>query len=800
MTVIDPVCGMSIEEKDAAATTVYGGKTYFFCSSSCKTKFDQNPQAFLGAKTAPVPEPLPRPEGRLYTCPMHPEIRQAHPGPCPKCGMALEPLTPAAPSKTEWTCPMHPEIVQAGPGTCPICGMALEPRMAVAEEENPELIDMTRRFRVSLILTVPLLILAMSPYFTDVLMKTIPSSISGWIELALATPVVLWGGWPFFVRGWQSVVNRSPNMFTLIGLGTGVAYVYSVIAVLFPGIFPASFRGEGGRVGLYFEAAAVIVTLILLGQVLELKARSRTGAAIKALLGLAPKTARRIEDGGEKDIPLDQVAVGDHLRVRPGEKIPVDGTVVEGSSAVDESMVTGEPVPVRKEKGDRLIGATVNSTGSLIMKADKVGADTLLSRIVQMVAEAQRSRAPIQKLADAVAGYFVQSVVAIAILTFGIWAWLGPEPRMALAIINAVSVLIIACPCALGLATPMSIMVATGKGAMAGVLFKNAEAIEVMKKVDTLVVDKTGTLTLGKPKLVEVSAAPGFEEKEILRLGASLEQGSEHPMGAAIVGGSKERGVDLGAVETFQSVTGRGVSGRVDGREVRLGNRRFFDELGIESQSLSDKAEAMREQGETVMFLSIDGKIAGLLGVADPIKETTAEAISLLHGDGMRIVMVTGDSRTTAEAVSKKLGLDEVMAEVLPDKKAVIVKQLQEQGKIVAMAGDGINDAPALAQAHVGVAMGTGTDVAMESAGVTLVKGDLRGIARARALSRATMRNIKENLFFALVYNAIGLPIAAGILYPFSGILLSPVFAAAAMSFSSVSVVGNALRLKRARL
>ncbi len=533
---------------------------------------------------------------------------------------------------------------------------------------------------------------------------------------------------------------------------------------------------------------------------LELKARSRTGAAIKALLGLAPKTARRLEDGGEKDIPLDQVTVGDHLRVRPGEKIPVDGTVVEGSSAVDESMVTGEPVPVRKEKGDRVIGATVNGTGSLIMKAEKVGADTLLSQIVRMVAEAQRSRAPIQKLADAVAGYFVQSVVAIAILTFGIWAWVGPEPRMALALINAVAVLIIACPCALGLATPMSIMVATGKGAMAGVLFKDAEAIEVMKKVDTLVVDKTGTLTLGKPKLVEVSAAPGFDEKEVLRLGASLEQGSEHPLGAAIVGGAWERGLELGAVEDFQSVTGRGVSGRVEGRDVRLGNRRFLDELGIESLALSDKAEAMRGQGETVMFLSIDGKIAGLLGVADPIKETTAEAISLLHSDGMRIVMVTGDSRTTAEAVSKKLGLDEVMAEVLPDKKAVIVKQLQEQGKIVAMAGDGINDAPALAQAHVGVAMGTGTDVAMESAGVTLVKGDLRGIARARALSRATMRNIKENLFFALVYNAIGVPIAAGILYPFSGILLSPVFAAAAMSFSSVSVVGNALRLKRARL
>ncbi len=672
--------------------------------------------------------------------------------------------------------------------------------ISVAEEVNPELIDMTRRFRISLVLAIPLFVLAMLPHFSDVLTKVIPPSISGWIELVLATPVVLWGGWPFFVRGWQSVVNRSPNMFTLIGLGTGVAYVYSVIAVLFPGIFPISFRGEGGRVGLYFEAAAVIVTLVLLGQVLELKARGRTGAAIKALLGLAPKTGRRIENGRENDIPLEQVVVGDLLRVRPGEKIPVDGIVVEGTSSVDESMVSGEPVPVHKQKGDRVIGATVNGTGSLIMKAEKVGADTLLSQIVQMVAEAQRSRAPIQKLADGVAGYFVQSVVAIAILTFIIWAWVGPEPRMALAIINSVAVLIIACPCALGLATPMSIMVAMGKGAIGGILFKNAEAIEVMKKVDTLIVDKTGTLTLGKPKLVTVSTAPGFEEKEILRLGASLEQGSEHPLGAAIVNGAGERGLDLGAVEAFQSVTGKGVIGKIDGREVRLGNRLFFDEPDIEIQALSDQAEGLRGQGETVMFLSIDGKIAGLLGVADPIKETTPEAISLLHNDGMRVVMVTGDSRTTAEAVSKKLGLDEVFAEVLPDKKADIVKQLQEKGRIVAMAGDGINDAPALAQAHVGIAMGTGTDVAMESAGVTLVKGDLRGIARARALSRATMRNIKENLFFALAYNSLGLPIAAGILYPFTGILLSPVFAAAAMSFSSVSVIGNALRLKRAKL
>lgn len=699
-----------------------------------------------------------------------------------------------------YTCPMHPEIREAKPGNCPICGMALEPRTAVAEEENPELIDMTRRFWLSLVLTIPLLVLAMSPYVTDVLMKAIPPAISGWVELILATPVVLWGGWPFFVRGWQSVVNRSPNMFTLIGLGTGVAYVYSVIAVFFPWVFPNSFRGEGGKVGLYFEAAAVITTLVLLGQVLELKARSRTGAAIKALLGMAPKTARRIKDGSEEDVPLDRVQEGDLLRVRPGEKVPVDGVVVEGLSSVDESMVTGEPVPVQKQKDDRVIGATVNGTGSLIMRADKVGADTLLSQIVRMVAEAQRSRAPIQKLADAVAGYFVQAVVAIAVLTFVVWAWIGPEPRMALALINAVAVLIIACPCALGLATPMSIMVATGKGATAGVLFKNAEAIEVMKKVDTLVVDKTGTLTVGKPKLVDVSPASGFSEKDLLYLGASLEQESEHPLAAAIVSGAKERGIAVARVNDFESVTGKGVAGKVDGQMVHLGNRRFVDELGIKTDGLADKAEAMRGQGQTVMFVSIDGKIAGLLGVADPIKETTAEAIGLLHYDGVRIVMVTGDSRTTAEAVSKKLGLDDVIAEVLPDKKAIIVKQLQEQGRMVAMAGDGINDAPALAQAHVGIAMGTGTDVAMESAGVTLVKGDLRGIARARALSQATMQNIKENLFFALVYNALGVPIAAGVLYPFLGILLSPMFAAAAMSFSSVSVVGNALRLKKVRL
>lgn len=713
MNVIDPVCGMTIDEKDAVAAVEYHGNTYYFCSTSCKAEFDKDPTAFVNGEKAPAAG-MPKPDERQhYTCPMHPEIREAQLGSCPKCGMALEPVTPQAP-KTEWTCPMHPEIVRDAPGACPLCGMALEPRTPLAEEENPELIDMARRFKVSLVLTIPLFILAMSPHVTDVLVNAIPRTLSGWIELVLATPVVLWGGWPFFVRGWQSVVNRSPNMFTLIGLGTGVAYSYSVIAVLFPWIFPASFRTEGGQVGFYFEAAAVIVTLVLLGQVLELKARSRTGAAIKALLGLAPKTARRLKDGREEDVPLDRVQAGDTLRVGPGEKVPVDGVVVEGTSAVDESMVTGEPVPVQKQEGDRVIGATVNGTGSLIMRAEKVGADTLLAQIVHMVAEAQRSRAPIQKLADSVAGYFVQSVVGIAILTFIVWALIGPEPRMALAVINAVAV-----------------------------LFKNAEAIEVMKKVDTLVVDKTGTLTLGKPRLIDVFPAPGFTEEETLRISASVEQGSEHPLADAIVNGARERGVEVQRVKAFASFTGKGVSGKVDGRAVHLGNHPFLEELDIDAAAVAGRAEAMRKQGETVMFVAVDGRIAGLLGVADPIKETTPDAIDLLHHDGMRVVMVTGDSRTTAEAVARKLGLDEVFAEVLPDRKAVIVKQLQEQGRMVAMAGDGINDAPALAQAHVGIAMGTGTDVAMESAGVTLVKGDLRGIARARALSRATMQNIK---------------------------------------------------------
>ena len=739
-----------------------------------------------------------------FTCPMHPEVRQPEPGNCPKCGMALEAVAPAAvTTRTEWVCPMHPEIVRDVAGNCPICGMALEPRTAAAgEEENAELVDMRRRFWISVALTIPLVAVAMGEHLPGhPLARIATMSTLGWLQLVLATPVVLWGGWPFFVRGWQSVVHRSLNMFTLIGLGVGVAYLYSLVAKLFPGIFPSSFRLEGGEVAVYFEAAAAIVTLVLLGQVLELKARSRTGAAVKALLGLAPKTARRLrDDGSDEDVSLDQVHLGDRLRVRPGETVPVDGIVLEGTSAVDESMVSGEAIPVEKNPGDRVVGATVNGTGSFILKAERVGAETLLARIVQMVAEAQRSRAPIQKLADQVAGYFVPAVVIIAVATAIVWGLAGPEPRMAHALVNAVAVLIIACPCALGLATPMSIMVATGKGATAGVLFRNAEAIEILRKVDTLVIDKTGTLTEGKPKLVTVDPAEGWDEKGLLRLAVSLERGSEHPLAAAIVSGAQERGVEPAATESFESVTGKGVNGRVDGRFVSLGNRNLFESMGIDPGELAGKAEALRKEGQTVMFVAVDGKAAGLLGVADPVKGTTPEAIRQLHEEGIRIVMLTGDSRTTAEAVAGKLGIDEVMAEVLPDQKAAAVKRLQGEGRIVAMAGDGINDAPALAQAQVGIAMGTGTDVAMESAGVTLVKGDLRGIVRARRLSRATMRNIQQNLFFAFAYNALGVPVAAGVLYPFSGILLSPVIAAAAMSFSSVSVVGNALRLRRAAM
>ena len=809
-TVKDPVCGMSVNPASAAGSFEYNGQTYYFCSEHCLQRFRNSPSQFIETEERSNVDACTRehavtsaarPQRAEYTCPMHPEVRQDKPGSCPKCGMTLEPVTVSAPKeKIEYTCPMHPQIVRDAPGFCPICGMALEPRTISAEEENAELVDMKRRFWISTALTLPLVILAMSEFIpADPLRTTVGPRAATWFSLLLATPVVLWGGWPFFVRAWYSIVNRSLNMFTLIGLGIAVAYSYSVIAVIVPRIFPASFRDMHGNVPVYFEAAAVITTLVLLGQVLELKARSSTSAAIKALLGLAPKNARRINaDGSEQDVPLGQVNKDDHLRVRPGEKIPVDGVVLEGTSSVDESMVTGEPIPVEKKAGDRVIGATVNGTGSLVMQAERVGSETLLSQIVQMVAEAQRSRAPIQKLADLVSAYFVPTVILIAVLTFIVWAIIGPEPRMAYAIINAVAVLIIACPCALGLATPMSIMVATGKGAQAGVLFRNAEAIEILRQIDTLVVDKTGTLTEGKPKLVTVAPANELDEQEFLRFAASLERGSEHPLAAAIVSGAEQRGVSLAKTVSFDSITGKGVKGKLDGHTVSLGNRALFEQLAIEPGRLIEDAEKFRTDGQTVMFLGIDGKAAGLIGVADPIKESTPEAIRQLHEQGIKIVMLTGDSRTTAEAVARRLDIDEVVAEVLPNEKAEIIKRFQSEGRRVAMAGDGINDAPALAQAQVGIAMGTGTDVAMQSAGVTLVKGDLRGIVRAILLSRATMKNIKENLFFAFIYNTLGVPIAAGVLYPFIGLLLSPMIAAAAMSFSSVSVIANSLRLRNA--
>src|ERR1700674_4299525 len=830
----DPVCGMTVDPSRAKATHEHSGKMYYFCSAGCKEKFSTDPARYLmprtlfgiapmsahpvqiapaasqgasqpAVKIAAIPGSAGKTASNEYTCPMDPEVRKQGPGDCPKCGMALEPVVAALPvTKTEFTCPMHPQIVRDAPGSCPICGMALEPRtVSIEEEQNPELSSMTRRLWVSVALTVPTLIVAMAGIFPGLstLMRFASPRTWQWLEFLLATPVVLWGGWPFFLRGGRSLVTRNLNMFTLIGLGTGVAYGFSVVGVLFPGVFPASFRGEGGEVAIYFEAAAAITTLVVLGQVMELQARTRTGAAIKALLRLAPKTARLIrKDGSETDVPLEQVQAGFRLRVRPGERVPVDGIVVEGSSSVDESMLTGEPIPVEKKPGDPVTGATVNGTGSLVMRAERVGSGTLLAQIVRMGGEARRSRAPIQKLADVVAGYFVPIVVGISALTFVIWAVWGPNPRMAHAIVNAVAVLIIACPCALGLATPMSIMVATGKGATLGVLFKNAEAIELMRKVDTLVVDKTGTLTEGKPKLVSVEPADGFDADRLLRLAATLERGSEHPLAAAIVKGAEERGAKLTATEMFESLTGRGVRGRVENFSVALGNAKLLEELGIDPGALATKAETMRAEGQTVMFVVVEKKIAGLLAVADPIKLTTAEAIRQLHADGIRIVMLTGDSRTTAEAVARKLQIDEVVAEVLPQGKAGVVKRLQAEGRFVAMAGDGINDAPALAQAHVGIAMGTGTDVAMESAGVTLIKGDLRGIVRARALSRAAMSNIKQNLFFAFVYNSVGVPIAAGILYPFFGVLLSPMIAAAAMSFSSVSVITNALRLRGLKL
>jgi P-type Cu+ transporter len=738
-----------------------------------------------------------------YTCPMHPEVEQDHPGDCPKCGMALEALTPpGSQSKTQYTCPMHPEIIQNGPGDCPKCGMALEPVTVEIEEDNTELIDMTRRFWFSVALALPVFISAMgSEFWPDAFSELIKPQTRQWFELILATPVVFWSGWPFFIKGWASIKTRHLNMFTLIALGVGVAWIYSFIAVLLPELFPASVRNEMGVVPVYFEAAAVITALVLLGQVLEIRARSQTNAAIKMLLGLAPKTARLInDDGTEEDLPLEHVKPGDKLRIRPGEKVPVDGIVIEGSSSVDESMVTGEPIPVSKHIADKLVGATVNGTGSLVMEAQRVGSDTLLAQIVHMVAEAQRSRAPIQKTVDVVSGYFVPVVVISAIITLIVWGLLGPEPRLAYAVINAVAVLIIACPCALGLATPMSIMVGTGMGAMNGVLIKNAEALEVTEKVDTIVVDKTGTLTEGRPRLIDVITEEEFDNELILELIASLERSSEHPLAAAIVAGAEEKNIQLANVEEFQSITGKGVSGKVKDYRVAIGNFRLIEQLNIGGGSLKVKAEELRSEGKTVMFVAVNNKAAGIISVADPIKNSTPEAIEALHKEGVKIVMLTGDNKTTANAVARELNIDDVIAEVLPEQKVEIVKKLQAEGHKVAMAGDGINDAPALAQAHVGIAMGTGTDVAMESAGVTLVKGDLRGIVKAIRLSRATMRNIRQNLFFAFIYNSLGVPVAAGVLYPVFGLLLSPMIAAAAMSFSSLSVIANALRLKRSVL
>jgi|HubBroStandDraft_1064217.scaffolds.fasta_scaffold21247_2 Cu+-exporting ATPase len=845
----DPVCGMDVNPATARFKTLHNGKEYFFCSAGCLAKFEANPEKILAAPPRPmgsglaslgVPAAGPKlvkpaapvaqlpgkfgKDPRAYICPMCPEVRQTGPGPCPKCGMALDPESPAFPtSKTEYTCPMHPDVVRKEPGNCPICGMALEPRTVTAEEENPELRDMTRRFWISLALTAPLLAIAMVSMLWpralmggidvvrgDRLVGTSWSSILPWLEFILATPVVLWGGSPFFQRGWTSVVNRSTNMFTLIAMGTGVAYLFSVVATLFPQLFPASFRGMGNRPDVYFEAAAAIVTLVLLGQVLELRARSKTSSAIRALLDLSPKMARVIttsddgtDDGtnDERDIPLDQVKPGDRLRVRPGEKIPVDGIVLDGSSVVDESMITGESVPVEKTVASRVIGATVNGNGSLVMRAERVGSETMLAQIVQMVGQAQRTRAPIQRLADKVAGWFVPAVIAIAAVTFIVWARFGPEPRFAHAIVNAVAVLIIACPCALGLATPMAIMVGTGRGARAGVLIKNAEALETLEKVDTIVFDKTGTLTEGKPRVVAFSTSenlPGISGPEVLRLAASLERASEHPLGAAIIAKANEEKLRLSEPANFQSVPGQGVRGTVEGKSIAVGNIALMRAAG----ALGDQKAFLvgRPGGSASVFVTVDGKYAGYIAVTDPLKTSSAMALRELKAQGIRLVMLTGDNQATAQEIARTLGVKDFKAEVLPAEKAEIVKSLQGEGRVVAMAGDGINDAPALAQAQVGIAMGTGTDVAMESGGITLLKGDLEGILRARKLSHATMRNIRQNLFFAFLYNSIGVPIAAGVLYPVFGLLLSPILAAAAMSFSSVSVIANSLRLRKVKL
>lgn len=800
--VVDPVCGMTVSAEKAADKFEHNGMTYYFCSKGCAQKFRSNPDKYLKREKTARPESATSLDAREYACPMHPEVRKLGPGHCPECGMTLEPAAVTAPAaRAEYTCPMHPEIVRQEPGLCPICGMALEPRTAVGDESNPEYEDMRHRFWISVALAIPLLAVMISEMMPSQTLHHLLGDALVWIQFALATPIVVWAGWPLFERAWASFVHRSPNMFTLIGIGAGAAYVYSVAATLFPGLFPQAFREANGQLAVYFEPAAFIVTLVLLGQVLELRARSQTNSAVRALLGLVPRTARLIRaDGSEEDVPLDRIQVGDRLRVRPGEKIPVDGIVLEGHSSVDESMITGEPIPVEKISGSKVTGGTVNGTGSFLMRAERVGAETLLSHIVKMVSDAQRTRAPIQRLADVVASWFVPAVLVAAAITFLVWSLYGPSPRMAHALINAVAVLIIACPCALGLATPMSIMVATGRGASAGVLIRNAEALEILERVDTLVVDKTGTLTEGKPRLVTLMAQPGFEESELLALAAGLEQASEHPLASALTAGARDRGIQLDPAENFESITGMGVRGSVRGHLVAVGNAQFEPEVWASYQPLRERADQLHRDGQTVMFVSVDNHPAGILGVADPLRSSTAEAIRILHDGGVRIVMLTGDNRITAQAVAQKLGIDEVEAEVLPTQKHEVVQSLQREGRIVAMAGDGINDAPALAAANVGIAMGTGTDVAIESAGVTLVKGDLRGIARAKELSRKTMRNIRQNLFFAFVYNTLGVPIAAGVLYPFFGLLLSPVIASAAMTFSSVSVITNALRLRKVRL
>lgn len=813
----DPVCSMTVDPARARGVVEHDGRNYYFCSPGCAAKFQAAPEKYLKAESATAVKEGPgnAPFVRVgapdkgtaktaYVCPMDPEIRVDHPGPCPKCGMALEPEIPAAPAtRVEYTCPMHPEIVRTGPGACPICGMALEPRTATAaDEENPELVSMTRRFWVSLALTIPVLFLGMSDVLPGrSIQQLFPPRVMGWIELLFATPVVLWGGWPFFERAWASIKNRSANMFTLIAMGTGTAYTYSLIAVLFPGLFPASFRTMNGALPVYFEAAATITTLVLLGQVLELRARSRTSSAIRSLLELSPRTARLVRaDGTEIDVPVEHVDVGDTLRVRPGERVPVDGSIVEGTSSVDESFVTGEPIPVEKSLGSRVVGGTVNGLGTFVMRAERVGSETLLAQIVRMVSEAQRSRAPVQKLADRVSGYFVPAVVFVALVTFAVWAVVGPSPKFAHALLNAVAVLIIACPCALGLATPMAIMMGTGRGALAGILVKNAEALEILEKVDVLVVDKTGTLTEGRPRVVSVIPAPGYEESTVLSIAAALEGSSEHPLASAILAAANERRLTAGRLADFRYHTGKGVTGVVNGERAALGNRALFSDLGISLKEFEARAAHLEADGETVIFVAADGRVVGLLGVGDRVKATTPAAIRDLQREGLEIVMLTGDSASTAQSVARKLGIKRVEAGVLPQEKGEIVKKLEGEGHIVAMAGDGVNDAPALAQANVGIAMGTGTDIAIQSAGITLLRGDLMGIGRARRLSHATMRNIRQNLFFAFIYNALGVPIAAGILYPVFGLLLSPIFAGAAMTFSSVSVITNALRLRHVDL